>query len=233
MTTIGEAYVHLRPYDVDKLGITELGERAVLVAAAAFKETYSFDGTIEVHIERGSAKVWITLLGAFSWSLYDGVSKYPDFKAGVEQMVQDARDFGSLFNRAFITQAEAQPDQVHRTERRTKTPGKVKRGLDKLETASADDDVKAAMAILRSALADLNEKDEATLEEVLQTIYPEAAQALPPPEKEVPILYMERLPPSGFSSFSKVVHTSEYSTQSLPRILLEKPLSSTRLKQLL
>src|SRR5690606_31463946 len=131
---IGEAYVHLRPYDIDAIGIDDLGERAVQLAVSAFKETYDFEGVIEAYIERGSAKVWITLLSTISISsIYDNIAKYPDFKAGINEMVEDARNFGSLFNHAFVEVAGAKPQQVYRAERRTKTPGKLKRGLDKLE----------------------------------------------------------------------------------------------------
>lgn len=174
MTTIAEAYVHLRPYDLEGGKLDELGARAVLRAIEAFREAYKFDATLQVRLERGSAKVWVAVLTVSMPTLYNGIASWPDFKSGLHEAVQDARAFGDLFNPAFVEEANAEPQEVYHTERRTKTPGKLLRGAIGLENAKSDRARTEALNEIKDALRDVGANDAHQLRMLIEDVFPQA-----------------------------------------------------------
>lgn len=62
---------------------------------------------------------------------YDAVSKYKDFKEGVELLVHDAEKYGSaIVNEVVKVTGAKKPDSVAK---RDMTPGRINRVIEKLE----------------------------------------------------------------------------------------------------
>ncbi len=135
MAHLAQTYVHLRPYELNAETIQRLGAAIQESAEVAALEFYRGGVTIDVDLEEGSAKFWITVLGALEIAhiAYGTIADYKGFKESIGEMVQDARSFGDFMIEATKQQSKATDKQVFRTERRLQTPGKIKRVTEKLE----------------------------------------------------------------------------------------------------
>jgi hypothetical protein len=79
---LAETYIHLRPYDVTKPRLGELGEYLQEVAHTAARVIYRGNVSIDVDLEGGSLKVWVTVAGIISGAHvgYGIVADYKGFR---------------------------------------------------------------------------------------------------------------------------------------------------------
>jgi hypothetical protein len=145
MAELAQTYMHLRPYDIDLESINRLGTAARERAIAAAQQIYHGNVTIDVRLEDGSAKLWVTVVGVLS-ALHFGygmVSDYKGFKESIVAICEDAQKFGTTVSEHFSIDAAATPQQMYRIERRLKVAGKIKRviaELEKLENAKLSEE---------------------------------------------------------------------------------------------
>jgi len=71
--------VHLRPYELNAEIVERLGASLQERAVVAARRYYRGGVTVDVHIEEGSAKFWITLGGALS-ALHIGYGIVADYR---------------------------------------------------------------------------------------------------------------------------------------------------------
>lgn len=135
MAHLAQTYVHLRPYELNTETIQRLGTAIQESAEVAALKFYRGGVTIDVDLEEGSAKFWITVVGALSavHVAYGTIADYKGFEESIGEMVQDARSFGNFMIEATKQRSHATDKQVFRTERRLQTPGRIKRVTEKLE----------------------------------------------------------------------------------------------------
>lgn len=126
MIKLAETYfrlaIHLSPSDRETFD-------SFLVEAARqnSKNLFRQKPEIEVHLEEGSLRGWITAAGIFT-----AICNYGSFRDGVEYLVKDARTFSELML-SSVKGTGIERSVVLRTERRTAVPGKIKRILGELE----------------------------------------------------------------------------------------------------
>lgn len=135
MAEIAQTYVHLRPYELNRERIDRLGYAVQESAVEAARIVYGGGVDIEVELEAGSVKGWITvggILGALHLG-YGAVADYKGFKESIVEMCEDAKKFGMIVSEAFTSKAGVSPESVYRVEKRLKVPGKIKRVFTKME----------------------------------------------------------------------------------------------------
>jgi hypothetical protein len=132
MTALAQTYIHLNPFEIDEVKINRFMSELEGFGKQAALELYSRPIDLDIRIEEGSLKAWITVMGSIG-AIYHGIAVYPDFKAGMETLVEDARTYGTLLLDKFIPTSGAAPEQIYRTERRSMTPGKIHRVIVRLE----------------------------------------------------------------------------------------------------
>ncbi|MDA9533148.1 hypothetical protein [Bradyrhizobium sp. CCBAU 25338] len=170
MAHLAQTYVHLRPYELNAETIQRLGAAIQESAEFAALEFYRGGVTIDVDLEEGSAKFWITVLGALEIAhmAYGTIADYKGFKESIGEMVQDARSFGDFMIEATKQQSKATDKQVFRTERRLQTPGKIKRVTEKLEKLQGaglnakqmNEQLEAAIHDIQQIEKDLTEEEQ-------------------------------------------------------------------------
>jgi hypothetical protein len=135
MPEIAQTYVHLRPYELDSERINQLGYAVQESAIQAAVAVYGGGVNIDVKLEAGSVKGWVTIggiIGALQVG-YGAVADYKGFKESIVEICEDAKKFGTIVSDAFSAKARVSPDSVYRVEKRLKVPGKIKRVFTKME----------------------------------------------------------------------------------------------------
>jgi hypothetical protein len=175
VTTLAQAYIHLKPYSASERKVYQLGRYAQRVAAKAAIDIYGGGVEIEVQIEEGSLVTRITVIGALVLSgVYSHIADYKGFKESIGEMCEDAREFAVDVCSPFVQKAGVSKDEIYRFERRLKTPGKllrISRRLDKLQHSVNElspRDVQKELASLRRELdavtKDLSEAEKKAIE---------------------------------------------------------------------
>lgn len=177
MAKLAEAYFHLRPFEIREPNLERLGMRASELALTAAISIYPDDTELIVRLSAGSLKGWTTIVVAGIFTTCSAIANYKDFKEGLSEIIADGRKFSGAFIEKFASETTKSPRQVFRTERRTKTPGKLMRATKRLEWLEnnqkylSKDDVKRERAaiteILHEAMEDLSEKDRLIVREML------------------------------------------------------------------
>jgi hypothetical protein len=188
MTQIAEAYFHVRRVSLSAVELEKLGNDASRFAAEIAKAIYPPDTILDVRLEDGSVKGWVTVIGVIAYHAYGIIADYSSFKQSVPEIVNDARKFSSRFNERITSTEELRGGRIYRLERRTKTPGKIKRLLDKREwlerhrSQLSESDVERLELeierILQEVLADIEPGSRAALRQALG----EEEPRLPPRE---------------------------------------------------
>ena len=195
MTAIAQAYFHFSPFDSD-LDIDSLGEAATSLARAEAADIYGFPCEATIELEEGSLKGWITIVGLVA-SIFNlsaatlvTINNYPTFKSNLALMMGDARKFASGFNDKFVAQAGVSNDEVFRTERRTKTIGKLWRAIHELEFIVENGNqlpqkelqVRAGRVrkLLDDVAADVSSEDMALIDKILRKQFPKTVPDLMP-----------------------------------------------------
>jgi hypothetical protein len=135
MAQIAQTYVHLRPYELDSERIKQLGYGVQESAIEAALAVYGGGVKIDVDLEPGSVRGWVTvggIIGALHVG-YGAVADYKGFKESIVEICEDAKKFGMIVGDAFTAKAGVSPDSVYRVEKRLKVPGKIKRVFTKME----------------------------------------------------------------------------------------------------
>lgn len=192
-----------------------------------------------VRLEEGSLKGWITVLnitlatygfvanykGAKEsapelWSDVKYVASYA-FKKQLEGIVDEGRSFSENVNKRFIAETETLPKSVTRTERRTKTPGRILRAYDRAQwldshrkSLSKADIVRETAYIasqLNIALDDLSESDKQNVVKAFEKkripiYYPEIARVTTRPKDVVQSHLFDSYPIDDIDHQSYVNH---------------------------
>lgn len=133
MVQLAQTYIHLKPYRVSRKRLNSLGKRAEKIAVKAALDVYGGGVTVDVRLEEGSLRTWVSVAGVLTLSAYGVIADYKGFKESIQEMCKDAREYGLDVCGAFTEAAKANKGQVYRVERRLKTPGKLNRVLKKIE----------------------------------------------------------------------------------------------------
>jgi hypothetical protein len=133
LVQLAQTYIHLKPYRVSRKRLNSLGKRAEKIAVKAALDVYGGGVTVDVRLEEGSLRTWVSVAGVLTLSAYGVIADYKGFKESIQEMCKDAREYGLDVCGAFTEAAKAHKGQVYRVERRLKTPGKLNRVLKKIE----------------------------------------------------------------------------------------------------
>lgn len=158
MANLGQAYIHLKPYEASDQQIRSLGRYAKRAAIKAAAQIYGGNVVVEIELEEGSLIVRATVIGGIFLGLYSTVADYKGFKESVVELCDDAREFAVDVCAPFVKKAGVAPEDVYRFERRLKTPGKlyrVSRRLEKLEKSVSELSPSAVQKELAKVRADL------------------------------------------------------------------------------
>jgi hypothetical protein len=131
MARLAQTSIRFRDFEINQHLLDELGIEIDRVAATAAREIYGEGVEVDVVLEAASLLIRSTVIGGLLWGGYDAISKYPDFKAGIEELVKDAQHYGStVYNGVLkLTGAEKADGFV----KRDMTPGKISRVIQRLE----------------------------------------------------------------------------------------------------
>ncbi len=131
MARLAQTSIRFQRYEIGPARFERLGVEIDNVAARVARNIYGPSVEVDVFIESGSLLIRITVIGSILWGTYDAISKYPDFKEGLGELVKDAQDYGSaIVNEVLKVTGQKKPDSVAK---RDMTPGKVSRIIEKLE----------------------------------------------------------------------------------------------------
>lgn len=184
MTSLAQAYIHLKPYSAKPSQIKALGSYAKRTAAKSAREIYGGGVTILVEIEEGSLRTRVTVIAVALNILqgghlaYSTIADLKGFQEGVSELCDQAREFGVDVCEPFVRKAGVPKEDVYRFERRLKTPGKLYRFSKHLEKLQRSVDelspktLKEELARLRAELdvieGDLSVEDRRALERVIR-----------------------------------------------------------------
>lgn len=132
MAQLAQAYFHFKT-DMRPTELQEFGRRVRDVSRIAALRNFDIEVRVDVDIEEGSLKGRITVVGALLLSGTSLIANYKGVKDSVIEICQDARSFGGDVCGRAIELAGVSKRQVYRTERRTKTAGKLGRLLSDIE----------------------------------------------------------------------------------------------------
>jgi hypothetical protein len=95
MARLAQTSIRFRDFEIDEERLNQLGNQIDRVAASVAREIYGEGVEVDVVLEAGSLLIRTTVIAGLLWGGYDAISKYPDFKDGVGQLVEDAHHYGS------------------------------------------------------------------------------------------------------------------------------------------
>lgn len=172
MAKVAEAYFHLKPFVIAESSLDGLGSSASRTAASAAIGIYPPETELIVKLSVGSLRGWATVIVSLEAMLasYNFIANYKGFKEGVSEIIIDGRQFSAYFNEHFLSETVKSPKAIYRTERRSKTPGKLLRAARRLDwieehgsqlPAKFIEQEKAHITkMLQEAMEDLNEDDQ-------------------------------------------------------------------------
>lgn len=177
MTKIAQAYFHFET-KLSSSDFQNFGEEISKISKKAAKNHFSTKIAVDIEIEEGSLIGRITahamVLGVFTGILSD----YKGVRDSVELMCEDARSFGTDVCGKAIQAAGITERQVFRTERRTKTVGKLGRllndverlenSLENLSSNQIRKELKRLHREFEKINTDLSPQDQTTLEYTLK-----------------------------------------------------------------
>lgn len=185
MARLAQTSIRFKRYEISEAQFTRLTVEIDSVAAQIAREIYGPAVEVDVVVEAASLLVRITVIGGFLLGIYDAVSKYPDFKAGLAALVEDAQKYGSAIVDAVLkVTGQKKPDTVTK---RDMTPGKISRVIDQLEkvreleshapTRVVQEKLRRIARDVQAIGRDLEPQEQKQIDEVLES------RGLPPLEK--------------------------------------------------
>ncbi len=188
MSVLSQAYIHLK-VEASLYELEAVEEYLSFIGKKFALELYGNNLDVNVRIEEGSLKTWVTTAGF----IYAGIAGYGSFRSGIDHMNHDGRAFGELVSSAFIEKANVDKERVYRVERRLGVPGKIKRLLvriDKLQKATHTNQiVKKELSVLQREVQDIvNHIDSESDAELFVSNLPNDFRnvQLPIPSKPIP-----------------------------------------------
>ncbi|QPF85528.1 hypothetical protein IC762_04145 [Bradyrhizobium genosp. L] len=131
MARLAQTSIRFKEYEVGPSEFERLSMEIDAAAARVAREIYGPAVEVDVVVEAGSLLVRITVIGGLLLGTYDAVSKYKDFKEGVDLLVHDAEKYGAaILNEVVKVTGAKKPDSVSK---RAMTPGRISRVVEKLE----------------------------------------------------------------------------------------------------
>ena len=131
MARLAQTSIRFRRYEISEAQFERLSIEIDAAAARIAREIYGPAVEVDVVVEAGSLLVRITVIGGLLLGTYDAISNYPDFKAGVVALVEDAEKYGSaIVDEVLKVTGQKKPDGVSK---RGMTPGRISRVIEKLE----------------------------------------------------------------------------------------------------
>lgn len=189
VTTIAQAYLHTSNSGTDA-ELAEWGRRAEALAYEIASSVFPIEVELEIAFQVGSliSRALVKKIGAGLLAAYGSVAIYPDFKNGLLEAIADARTFSGVFNERFMSGAGIKSEDIVARQRRTETPGRINRALDRLEnlernySANRDSryyqELRDAVSQLEWGLSDLAPSDR---QQAVQLIVEHHEPRLPEP----------------------------------------------------
>ncbi len=192
MTVLAQTYLHLIVAPSERQ-ISETLEYVQYLGAVSAREHFRQDVELELRLEQGSLKGWLTVVGG----LYLGLSNYGSLREGIDYAVKDSRQFSAWIIEKFKSEVQMPPSALYRTERRLGLPGKIQRLYPLLEETSnligGRDKVEAQRRLkqvqdqLTSIAAELSDSGETLVLERIEEMIPAPIRdRLPPPQPPTP-----------------------------------------------
>ena len=194
MTTLSETYFNFK-VDASRYELEAVYEYLSFIGNKYAVQIYGQEVDIQVRIEEGSLKAWVTAAGI----IYGTISGYGSFRSGIEHLTEDARSFGKIVSARFIEDSGIEKEKIYRVEKRLGIPGKINRLLTRIEELEqADysnqlvrDELKAIHSQVKRIIDDLDsDQDRKLFLSSLPDIYRDIQQ----PEPRVPIVERETMP---------------------------------------
>lgn len=196
MSILSQAYLNLT-IDASEIEIEAVRSYLSDIGRSYGIEIYGREIEIQVRVEEGSLKTWVTVAGA----IYVVVAGYGSFRSGVDHLVLDARHFGEIIASRFIEDANIDEGKVYRVERRLGIPGRIRRLLVKIEKI---EQAEYTNSIVRRELQELRDEVQGIVDDLdsdkdrrvflsnLPTVYQDIEPTTPrlpePPHKPMPML---------------------------------------------
>ncbi len=123
MASLSQAYVHFRipslsQRELDRLG-REIDERAVAIA----RKTFTFEITIEVELQSGSLKGWVTGIGKLLIGGYLYLGNYSGFLDSLERLCEQSETYATDVCGVIEKTIGVKQKHVVREDARRMTPG--------------------------------------------------------------------------------------------------------------
>jgi len=133
---ISQAYIHIEIGDLTDEEIEKI--RNSIEDFVSTRSRFFLNDTIESNVEfrTGSLKIYATIMGTLL-GLYEGVSKYTDFKASVKEIYSDVHELSDYISKEIIFITKAKRDDRIRIESRTGVIGSLNAIIDKIDTISS------------------------------------------------------------------------------------------------
>ena len=168
MSRIAQAYIHTS-YAPAAGRLESWGRQTEDLSHKIARRVFPSDTEIVVSFEPGSLKARATILMGSVLAVYGAIATYPDFKSGLSEAIRDAREFAGPLNDQLIDALEIPKESVVRRERRTETPGRLKRAIDRLESLEGrisetpqtqiERELRLIARQLRAGLSDLDDNE--------------------------------------------------------------------------
>jgi hypothetical protein len=206
----------------------EWGIIAQKIAYEEASRVYGPKVEIEISFEIGSLKTRVKVFLGACIAVYGFVATYPDFKEGLNQMVQDAKIFAGSFNEEFVSKTGIKSGDIVSRQRKKETPGRILRALERLEEYEQRgrnvlrDELSIIHEQLARALADLEPQDRQIVVEMIQKRFPN----LPLPLKLAPTSPQAILRPRDGHEIFQMMEEEEIEKDYIARLSTKLPLSS-------
>ena len=164
------------------------------MAALSALDHFKTEIYLEVMLEEGSLKVWLTVLG----SLAAGISAYGSLRSGIEYMVSDAKAFSEYIIERVKQEIDLPRGSFYRAERRLGLPGRIQRLYPLLEETakliergndtSARNRLDHVQDEIQHITSELDEpEDRGILQKLEESIPPPLRKRLPEPVRPSPV----------------------------------------------
>lgn len=132
MAKLAQTSIRFKEFEIGPREFELLSKEVDAAAARIAQNIYGPNVEVDVVVEAGSLLIRVTVIGGLLWGVYDGISKYKDFRESIEFLVRDAEKYGSAIVDQVVrlTGAKERPDTVAK---RTMTPGRISRVIQELE----------------------------------------------------------------------------------------------------
>lgn len=206
MAKLAQTSIRFRDYEIVRSQFGQLSDDIEVAAGNVAVLIYGPDVQVDVVVEAGSLLVRITLIGSILWGTYDAVSKYPDFKKGIGELVKDAQEYGSAVVEEVMkaTGHRKKPDSVNVREM---TPGRISRVIEKLEEVKrieaqtprrvVRDELQKIARDVQAIERDLDTKELQQIDRVLESRGLPPLDKLPKPDEDRSVI---RERPDAFSA---------------------------------